>query len=109
MEQRQRILVLTGASRGIGHATARHFSAEGWRVITVSRQAVSDKCPWLAGPQDHLQLDLGDFDGLPHGIAEMQRRLPDGRLDALVNNASISPKGPGGARLGVLATDYATW
>ena len=61
MEAPQRVLVLTGASRGIGHATARLFSAEGWRVITVSRQAFSDKCPWAAGPQDHLQLDLGDL------------------------------------------------
>ncbi|MCW3475599.1 SDR family NAD(P)-dependent oxidoreductase [Limobrevibacterium gyesilva] len=109
METRQKILVLTGASRGIGHATARLFSHEGWRVITVSRHAFSPKCPWLAGPQDHLQLDLGDIGALPHGIAEMQSRLPDGKLDALVNNAAISPKGQGGARLGVLATDPSTW
>ncbi len=109
MEAPQKVLVLTGASRGIGHATAQLFSAAGWRVITVSRQAFSDKCPWAAGPQDHLQLDLGDPEALPHGISEMQRRLPDGRLDALVNNAAISPKGAGGARLGVLATDHATW
>lgn len=109
MSERQRILVLTGASRGIGHATARRFSDDGWRVITVSRHAFSPKCPWLAGPQDHLQLDLGNFDTLPHGIEEMQRRLPDGRLDALVNNAGISPKGPNGERLGVLNSDHADW
>ena len=39
----------------------------------------------------------------------MRARLPNGRLHALVNNAGISPKGPDGARLGVLATDAATW
>ena len=39
----------------------------------------------------------------------MRARLPNGRLHALVNNAGISPKGPGGARLGVLGTDAATW
>ena len=33
------ILVLTGASRGIGHATVKRFSEEGWRVITCSRHA----------------------------------------------------------------------
>jgi NAD(P)-dependent dehydrogenase (short-subunit alcohol dehydrogenase family) len=109
MQSHQRVLVLTGASRGIGHATAQKFSAEGWRVITVSRQAFSPKCPWLAGPEDHLQLDLGDTDALPRGIEEMRRRLPDGRLDALVNNAAISPKGPGATRLGVAQSDYATW
>ncbi|MBN8888783.1 MAG: oxidoreductase [Rhodospirillales bacterium 70-18] len=109
MENRQPILVLTGASRGIGHATARLFSDNGWRVITVSRQPFSPRCPWSAGPQDHLQLDLDDIDALPDALDEMRDRLPDGKLDALVNNAGISPKGPGGARLGVQETDYATW
>ena len=40
-----RTLVLTGASRGIGHATVKKFSAGGWRVITVSRQPFSALCP----------------------------------------------------------------
>jgi NAD(P)-dependent dehydrogenase (short-subunit alcohol dehydrogenase family) len=106
---RRRVLVLTGASRGIGHATAQQFSNEGWRVITVSRQAFSPRCPWGDGPQDHLQLDLGDIDHLAEGIAEMRARLPDGKLDALVNNAAISPKGAGGSRLGLLDTDAAAW
>ena len=44
-----RTLVLTGASRGIGHATVKKFSAGGWRVITVSRQPFSALCPWPGG------------------------------------------------------------
>jgi NAD(P)-dependent dehydrogenase (short-subunit alcohol dehydrogenase family) len=109
MSERQRILVLTGASRGIGHATAKRFSDDGWRVITVSRHPFPEKCPWGAGPQDHVQLDLGDDDALAHGIEEMQRRLSDGKLDVLVNNAGISPKGANGERLGVLNSGYADW
>ena len=109
MTERQKILVLTGASRGIGHATGRIFADAGWRVITVSRQAFSPRCPWLGGPEDHLQIDLGDISSMPRAIAEMQGRLPDGKLDALVNNAGISPKGIGGARLGVLQSDAAAW
>jgi hypothetical protein len=35
----RKTLLLTGASRGIGHATVMHFSSMGWRVITCSRQA----------------------------------------------------------------------
>ena len=31
-------MVLTGASRGIGHATVKLFSEAGWRIITCSRQ-----------------------------------------------------------------------
>ncbi len=102
-------LVLTGASRGIGHATARTFSEAGWRVITVSRQPFSPRCPWGGGPRDHVQCDLGDPGSLAAGIEAIRSRLPEGRLDALVNNAGISPKGPGGERLGVLASERDTW
>ncbi|MGA8293862.1 MAG: SDR family NAD(P)-dependent oxidoreductase, partial [Rhodoplanes sp.] len=35
--QPRRILLLTGASRGIGHATVKRFQAAGWRVIACSR------------------------------------------------------------------------
>ncbi len=102
-------LVLTGASRGIGHATARAFADEGWRVITISRHAFSPRCPWAAGPQDHVQCDIGDPASREAGIAEIRARLTDGRLHALVNNAGISPKGPEGARLGVLDSPRDTW
>lgn len=104
-------LVLTGASRGIGHATVKRFSAEGWRIITCSRQAFSDKCPWPQGPEDHIQLDLADPENLGTAIAEMRERLEanGGRLDALVNNAGISPKGEGGARLNSIDTPMHLW
>ena len=105
----QRILLLTGASRGIGHATGKVFAAHGWRVLTISRQAFSPRCPWLGGPENHIQLDLTNVEHLEPGLEEIRRRLPDGRLDALINNAGISPKSPEGARLGVLNSAYATW
>lgn len=108
MPDRQRTLILTGASRGIGHATVKRFSAAGWRVFTVSRQAFSEHCPWDGGAESHVQMDLNDIDNLPAAIEGLRKRLPDGKLDALVNNAGISPKGPGGARLGVLGTDFQT-
>jgi NAD(P)-dependent dehydrogenase (short-subunit alcohol dehydrogenase family) len=109
MSDPQKTLLLTGASRGIGHATVKRFSAAGWRVITVSRHAFSEDCPWEGGEENHVQLDLADLDGLPAAIEGLRRRLRDGRLDALVNNAGISPKGPDGRRLGVLETPLSTW
>ncbi len=106
----RRTLVLTGASRGIGHATVKRFSAAGWRVITISRQPFPPEvCPWSDGEDNHLQLDLADLDALEGGVQELRRRLGGGPLQALVNNAGISPKGPGGSRLGSLSTDLATW
>ena len=55
-----RTLVLTGASRGIGHATVKKFGANGWRIITISRQPFSALCPWPGGGENHVQLDLAD-------------------------------------------------
>ena len=40
---------------------------------------------------------------------EIKRRLPDGQLHALVNNAAISPKAEGGARLSAIATNIKVW
>ena len=108
-DNRQRTLLLTGASRGIGHATVKRFSAAGWRVLTVSRQPISEDCPWDAGEENHIQLDLADLGALPAAIQDIRSRLADGHLDALINNAAISPKGPEGARLGIMGTDPAVW
>src|SRR5882672_10222662 len=95
--EEQRTLILTGASRGIGHATVKRFSSAGWRVITCSRHAFPENCPWAAGPEDHIQVDLADPDDTARAVKEMRERLPDGKLHALVNNAGISPKGRPGA------------
>jgi NAD(P)-dependent dehydrogenase (short-subunit alcohol dehydrogenase family) len=106
--QPPRTLLLTGASRGIGHATVKRFSAAGWRVITCSRHAFPENCPWGAGPEDHIQVDLADEASTIEAIAEIKRRL-NGELHALVNNAAISPKAEGGKRLGSLDTATEVW
>ena len=105
----RRTLILTGASRGIGHATVKRFSSAGWRVITCSRHAFPEDCPWEAGPEDHVQIDLGDSATLEAGIEELRSRLEGGPLHALVNNAGISPKGQNGLRLNSLSTDMEVW
>jgi len=104
-----RTLVLTGASRGIGHATVKKFGASGWRIITISRQPFSALCPWPGGEKNHVQLDLGDPVELGRGIEEIRHRLAGDGLHALVNNAAISPKGPNGKRLGAMDTPFDLW
>ncbi|MGC6485730.1 MAG: SDR family oxidoreductase [Candidatus Puniceispirillales bacterium] len=103
------ILVLTGASRGIGHATVKRFSEEGWRVITCSRHAFPENCPWPAGEEDHLQIDLADRNSIKKGIAELLDRLDGQPLNALVNNAGISPKADDENRLNSINTDMDVW
>lgn len=104
----QKTMLLTGASRGIGHATVRRFNREGWRVITCSRHAFPDACPWGGGRENHVQIDLGDPADTINAVGLIQEMV-DGRLDALVNNAGISPKGPQGERLNTLTTDLIDW
>ena len=108
-ENERKTLLLTGASRGIGHATVKRFSSAGWRVITCSRYPFPEDCPWEAGPENHIELDLADPKSTIEAVEEIRRRLPNGRLEALVNNAGISPKGPNGERLNTITTDLKTW
>lgn len=105
----RKTLILTGASRGIGHATVKRFSAAGWRVVTCSRHPFPENCPWEGGPEDHVQVDLSDPADRARAVEDMRARLEGGPLHALVNNAGISPKGPGGARLGTLNTELSVW
>ena len=106
----RKTLVLTGASRGIGHATGKLFSQAGWRIITCSRQPFDGGlCPWDSGADNHVQVDLSDRRALPGAIAEVKARLDGSPLHALINNAGISPKAADGSRLNSLTTSVETW
>lgn len=104
-----RTLLLTGASRGIGHSTVQHFHERGWRVITCSRQEFAECCPWHAGTDNHIVIDLSDPNGILEAIERIREKLGGNGLHALVNNAGISPKGPGGERLNTFDTELRDW
>jgi NAD(P)-dependent dehydrogenase (short-subunit alcohol dehydrogenase family) len=61
------------------------------------------------GPEDHIQVDLADPVNTQHAVEEIKRRLTDGELHALVNNAAISPKAEGGKRLSSIDTTQDVW
>ncbi len=103
-----RSVLLTGASRGIGHATVKKFGNEGWRVITCSRQPFDDRCPWPGGKENHIQVDLANPNDTIKAIEILREKL-GGKLHALVNNAGISPKTNEGKRLNTLETDLSVW
>lgn len=105
----RRTILLTGASRGIGHATVKKFAAEGWRVLCCSRQPFDPACPWPDGEKNHIQVDLGDPNQTISAIEEIKNRLDGAPLNALVNNAGISPKAQDGSRLNTIDTDLRTW
>ena len=95
-ESAGQVLLITGASSGIGAATARHASAAGWRVVLAARsagrlQALADE---LGGPERALpaRCDVTDWD-------EQQRLVESalnafGRIDAAFANAGFGgPRG----------------
>ena len=90
-ETRQR-LVLTGASRGIGHATVKRFSDEGWEVITCSRDVVPEHCLRDPNWTHHITADLADRLAVDSFLAEAMTLIGEGPIHALVNNAAVSPK-----------------
>jgi NAD(P)-dependent dehydrogenase (short-subunit alcohol dehydrogenase family) len=105
----QRTMLLTGASRGIGHATVKLFYQAGWRVLTVSRAAFDEGCPWPGGRDNHIQADLADPAAYQAVADDLRKRLGGSGLFAIVNNAAISPKQEGGGRMGIAETGYEDW
>jgi 3-hydroxy acid dehydrogenase/malonic semialdehyde reductase len=81
MKQRQ--LLVTGCSRGIGLAITRRLLAEGHRVVGISRHS-----PGIdAGLFSHMELDLSALESLPDALRELSKQYPD--IDAVVLNAGI--------------------
>src|SRR5512140_1396162 len=72
----RKTLVLTGAARGIGHATGKLFAEAGWRIITCSRQPCDGvRCPWDSGADNHVEVELSDYRALPRAVAAIKERL----------------------------------
>lgn len=103
-EGQKPVVAVTGASRGIGHAIVQQFYKEGWDVYTLARTPFSDACPWAEGLIKHIESDLSSEASIRNAAQELKKRLPGGRLNALVNNAGISPRTPEGKRMGVCDT-----
>ncbi len=100
----KRIVAVTGASRGIGHAIVKTFHENGWEVLTLARTPFSMVCPWAEGIVRHIQTDLSDKTSVEESLQRLKDLVGSRGLNALVNNAGISPKGENGARLGATAT-----
>lgn len=109
MESTDRLLLLTGASRGIGHSTVAFFMRRGWRVLTCSRDSPPPECKLDPVRAHHITADLADPASLDRFIAEANDWIGDQALHALVNNAGYSPKSSYKERLGCLNGDIDAW
>ena len=108
MSDRRRV-VLTGASRGIGHATVKRFSDAGWQILTCSREAIPEENRRDPNWTHHIPTDLADPASIGGFIDSINEALGEDGLDALVNNAAQSPKTPYRERLGCLNGPLDGW
>lgn len=90
----RKVVLITGASSGIGEATARHLAATGHQVVLGARRA--DRIATLAsdihdagGEALHQELDVTSLDSLKAFVATAHERY--GRIDVLVSNAGVMP------------------
>jgi NAD(P)-dependent dehydrogenase (short-subunit alcohol dehydrogenase family) len=86
------VVLITGASRGIGHATALRLAGKGWDVFATVRRTEDGSrlvAEAPAGKVQTLQLDVTDAGQ----VEQLVGALPE-RLDAVVNNAGIVVTGP---------------
>jgi NAD(P)-dependent dehydrogenase (short-subunit alcohol dehydrogenase family) len=89
-----RIAIVTGASRGIGAATAHLLAEQGAHVVLASRKAddlekVRDEIVKAGGKADVIAAHGGISEDLQHLVAATVKQ--HGRLDILVNNAATNP------------------
>lgn len=90
------VALITGASSGIGLATARRLASKSWSIALVARDTkrLNDALKSLPGPGRHIAIpcDLADPRAPDHIIT--QTLTISGRLDALINNAGVAPLRP---------------
>ncbi len=85
-----KVVLITGASSGIGKACAEHLARKGYQVFGTSRRAPHSPEVAPAGPT-LLYMDVNDDRSVQEGVDFVLRQA--GRLDAVVNNAGFGIAG----------------
>lgn len=89
-KSRARVLLVTGASAGIGKACAEFLGARGYRVYGASRSAESGSAE--GGSFRMIRMDVADSASVARGVKAIVEA--EGRIDAVFNNAGIHTVGP---------------
>lgn len=92
----KRVAIVTGGSRGIGAAIAKHIAKSGVHVVAAARgaeklAAVVEEIKAAGGSAEPLELDLSNVKAIPDAVEKICEA--HGRLDILVNNAGITKDG----------------
>ncbi|MFJ8655572.1 SDR family oxidoreductase [Streptomyces rochei] len=104
MTDAAKVVAVTGASSGIGEATARRLAADGHRLLLGARrtdrlEALTEEITAAGGSAVFQRLDVTDADDVRAFVSAGRDRY--GRVDVVVNNAGVMPLSP----LDALRTD----
>src|SRR6187402_795279 len=88
----KKTILITGASSGIGKATATLFQSNGWNVIATMRNPANETELTTLDNVLVTKLDVLDTDSITNAVNESIRRF--GAIDVLVNNAGYGAYGP---------------
>lgn len=91
-----RSVLITGASTGIGRATALRLDAKGWRVFAGVRKEADAELLRATGSEQltPLMLDVTDAGQIASAAEQVGAEVGEAGLDGLVNNAGIAVPGP---------------
>lgn len=94
---KDKIALITGASRGIGKGIALKFAQQGATILLVGRkmpglEAAAEEIRALGGKADCFTADVAKEDDVAHLVDQVMAKY--GRVDILVNNAGISKEMP---------------
>ncbi|GAA2264827.1 oxidoreductase [Streptomyces ruber] len=97
MTNTNKVVAITGASSGIGEATARRLAADGHRLLLGARRtdrlgALTEEITAAGGTAAYRRLDVTDAADVRAFVSDTQQRY--GRVDVLVNNAGVMPLSP---------------
>ena len=92
-----KVVVITGASSGLGEAAARHLSAEGASVVLGARrakrlQSLANELSRNGGKALAIETDVSSFDQVKKLVDAAVQTY--GRVDVMINNAGLMPQAP---------------
>ncbi len=96
-ETKTKVVVITGASAGVGRAAAKRFAKDNHKIALIARgkkglEAAKEEVESLGGTAITIQCDVSDYEQVDRAATEVEEKL--GPIDIWVNNAMATVFAP---------------